>query len=113
MLYCDNCASIYGHVIINSEDKQKGVCAICHRYAGPCNFVEDEKLEFNNITSDPVELAGFQINEIKGFPIGQRIDMIDPGIPHKIVGNKKVVFYRKDSVVVGDMNTGKRVEIKF
>jgi len=113
MLYCDSCAKTREYRIHSNEDKVKGSCDICHKYAGPCNFIPDEDLEFNNITSEPVSIAGFTVQEIKGFPIGQRTDMIDPGIPHKIVGDKKVMFMRKNSVVLADMNSGKRVEVLF
>lgn len=113
MKYCNECASLRGYRIHPLEDKVKGTCDICHRYVGPCNFISDDELEFNIISSEPVSLAGFDIKEIKGFPVGQRTDMIDPGVPHKIVGDKKIMFMRRNSIVLADMNTGKRVEIKL
>ena len=112
MMYCDECASKQEYLVL-TDKKEKGTCEICHRFIGPCNVMADEFLPFNQINKIGVEIGGFSIKEIGGFPIGKRVDMIDPGIPHKFVGDKKVVFQRKSSVVFGDLVTGKRIEIQF
>jgi hypothetical protein len=111
MLYCDRCANPEYYPV--QETKTKGCCEICHKYAGPCNFIADEELPFNNIISTPVSLAGFEMKELSGFPSGKRFDMIEPGTPHRIVSKDTIIFYRKASVVLANTSTGQRVEIMF
>jgi len=109
MLYCDNCGSQRNYPI--QGVKIKGWCEVYNIYAGPCNEIDNEI--FNNISNESLEIEGFEMKEIAGFPVNQRVDMIDPTSQHKMLDRNTVLFYHKNSLVLANTKTGKRVEISF
>lgn len=112
MLYCDGCGSQRDYPI-QQEKKEKGSCEICHAQAGPMNFTPDEELPISDCIPFAVDMAGFVIQEVKGFPVSPpRTDFINPGHPHSRFRNG-VVFIMKDAIQIAIPKTGKRIEIKI
>jgi len=113
LLYCDHCGTKHGYDI-DVPKTYKGECELCHRRLGPMNHMGDEDVEVlvNGIKSEVHELAGFQIQEVKGFPVGTKIDDIERKmVNHRLVGQDCVVFFDADRMVVANPKTGKRFQI--
>ena len=110
MLYCDKCGTERSYVI--QEKKIKGSCEICNVFAGPCNEADSDDL-FNHISSESLDIVGFKMNQIKGFPVKQKVSMIEPESNHKTLTHDVALFFRKNSVVFANIKTGKRVEVHF
>ena len=111
MLYCNQCASTRKYPI--RDVKVKGNCEICHAWVGPCNKTSADELNLNNISKEHFELAGFTMKQLQRVPINPRVDMVDPGSPHRIISENKVIFFREKSVVLANTKTGERVEIQY
>lgn len=112
MLYCDRCGKEREYPI--QEDKtKKGSCEICHAIAGPMNYTPDEELPISDIVPYAVDMAGFEIQEVKGFPVRPpRTDFINPGNPHTRFSGG-IVFIMKDCIQVAIPETGKRIQIRI
>jgi len=112
MLYCDGCGKQRDYPI-QEKKEEKGSCEVCHANAGPMNFTPDEELPFSDIIPWAVDMAGFEISEIKGFPTSPpRTDFINPGHPHSRFSGG-VVFIMKDSIQIAIPQTGKRIQIRI
>lgn len=113
MLYCDKCADEHGYDI--TTEKEKGECELCHRRLGSMNVMHEEGVEgiVNNIQKEEINVAGIKIKQIIGFVPGTALGNIEPGSPHRFLTDKKVLFHKSDSLIVADIQTGKRVEIRF
>ena len=113
MQYCDRCGKDRGYPIQEAKPI-KGDCHICHAQAGPMNVTPDEDLPISDIIPWSVDMAGFEISEVKGFPIRPpRTDFINPGHPHTRFGYDGVVFIMKDAVEIAIPKTGKRIQIRI
>ena len=111
LLYCDVCGRSRNYPI--NPEKVKGNCEICHAYAGPCNLTEDSYFPFDNINPEVYEIAGFEMKQLRGFPIDPRVDMIESGAPHRFVAEDKVIFFHPKSIVLANVSTGERIEVSF
>jgi hypothetical protein len=113
LYYCDSCAKTHSLPIV--EKTEKAGCQICHRFIGPVNVTDESFIPKNPET---INLAGFEILEIEGFPKNpQRLDYISSD-PHKIISDKMIMFIEKvsdgkSSVVMANPTTGKRIRIKI
>ena len=113
MLYCDQCGNVRDYPIQDKKE-EKGECEICHAKAGPMNFTADEELPISDIVPFAVDMAGFEIQEVKGFPVSPpRTDFINPGNPHTRFKGDGVVFIMKDCIEVAIPKTGKRIQIRI
>ena len=114
LLYCDHCATKNGYDV-DSPKTAKGECQLCHMRLGPMNVMNDEDHEVlvNSIKTEIFEAGGFKAAQVKGFPVGTKIVDIEPTLPHKIVGNKTVMFFGSERVVFANTETGNKFEVRF
>jgi hypothetical protein len=115
LLYCDHCAGKHGYDV-DTPKTYKGECELCHRRLGPMNAMGDEDVEIlvNGINLEIHDVAGFKVQEVKGFPVGTKIDDIEKKmINHRIVGENCVVFFDAGKMVVANPKKGKRFQISF
>lgn len=115
LLYCDQCGTKHGYDI-DIPKVYKGECGLCHRRLGPMNVMSEEDVEVlvNGIKTDIHEVAGFSIQEVKGFPKGIKIDTIEPQmVNHRMVSPTCVVFFDAGKMVIANPETGKRFKITF
>ncbi len=111
MIYCDNCGKVREYPI--NEKKVKGSCEVCFKYAGPCNETKRKDLPFDKISRRTLELAGFKLTQLEGVPVNPRVDMVEPGSPHKFISTDKVIYFKHESIVFLNTTTGKRVQVQF
>lgn len=115
LLYCDHCGTKNGYDI-DTPKTFKGECQLCNRRLGPMNVMSDQDVEVlvNGVDVNIHDLAGFKVQEIKGFPVGTKVDCIEPKmVNHRLVNQKCVVFFDAGKVVVANPETGKRFKISF
>ena len=115
LLYCDHCATKNGYDI-DEDKKEKGECGLCKRRLGPMNVMEDDDVEIlvNGINTDIHEVCGFKIHEIKGFPVGVKLEDIEPYmVSYRVASENCVVFFDGRKIVVANPETGKRFQITF
>ena len=113
LLYCDKCASESGHPI--TEEKIKGECELCRRRLGSMNVMDDHKHKniINNISADVLEIEGIQVKQVEGFLPGTKLDEIEPGSPHKILREDRVVYFGAKYMTIAIPSTGKRIRVQF
>ncbi len=111
LLYCDNCGKSRDYPI-NSK-KVKGNCQICYAYAGPCNLTDDSHFSFDDIDTNIFKVAGFEVKQLRGFPIDPRLDKIGDGAPYRVIAEDKAIFFNPKSIVLVNTSTGERIELSF
>jgi len=113
LLYCDKCACESGHPI--TEDKVKGECELCKRRLGSMNVMDSAKHKqiVNNISSNSLDIEGIQVKQVEGFVPGTKLDEIEPGSPHKILREDRVVYFDSKFMTIAIPSTGKRIRIRF
>ena len=79
------------------------------------NVMDNEKHNdiVNNISNNVLNIEGVQVKQVEGFVPGTKVDKIEPGSPHKILKQDRVLFFGKSSLTVAIPSTGKRVRISF
>lgn len=114
LLYCDQCADKFGYKI-QEKKESKGECGLCHMRLGPMNNMSDDDFDHivNSINPEIFEAGGFKARQLKGFPVGLKVQEIEPTLPHKIVGNQTVMFFASERVIFANTQTGKKFEIRF
>jgi len=114
MIYCDHCAGKFGYDVDNPKTA-KGECELCHRRLGPMNVMSDEDVEVlvNSIKTDIFEAGGFQVIQLKGFPVGVKMSDIEPTLPSKPLSKGVVIFFDSNRVVFANAQTGKKIEVRF
>lgn len=113
LLYCDKCASESGHPI--TEEKKKGECEICKRRLGSMNVMDDQKHNtiVNNISTETFDIEGIQVKQVEGFVPGTKLDEIEPGSPHRVVREDRVLYFGSNELTIAIPSTGKRIRIEL
>jgi len=115
MLYCDHCATKHGYDVDTPKIK-KGECELCRRRLGAMNFMTDEDVEVlvNGIVPEIYDVAGFKVSQVRGFPVGTKVDEIEPAmVTHKMIGKNCVAFFDPGKIIIANPENGKRLEITF
>lgn len=115
LLYCDDCGTKNGYDI-DTPEKKKGECQLCRRRLGSMNVMNTEDVQalVNGITPDILNVAGFQVQEVEGFPVGTKTEAIEPRmVTHKMAADNCVVFFDPGKIIIANPATGKRFQIQY
>lgn len=113
LLYCDKCAGESGHPI--TEEKIKGECGLCRRRLGSMNVMDSGKHKqiINNISDETLEIEGIRVKQVEGFVPGTKLDEIEPGSPHRILREDKVLYFGANGLTIAIPSKGKRIRIEL
>lgn len=115
LLYCDHCGTKNGYDI-DTPKTEKGECQLCRRRLGPMNVMSDKDVDVlvNGIKTDILDVAGFKVQEVEGFPVGTKTEAIEPRmVTHKMAADNCVVFFDPGRIVIANPATGKRFQISY
>lgn len=112
LLYCNECGDSNGYP--RTPETLKGECGLCHRRLGSMNVMNNEQRFIDqNISPDMFETEGIRMRQIEGFVPGTKIDDIEPGAPHRVLNDDRILFFGAKRLVIAIPSTGKKISIGY